>query len=393
MGVFIFFCWMVFCRFVCWKVWISWGICWVVFLKLNVMRVSMYVEIVVLFGDGIGLEVVVVVVVVLKVVVDCFNYIFIFSEYDIGGIVIDCYGELLLVLIFVVCQVVNVVLLGVVGGLKWFDLNVRVCLEQGLLVICKVLGLYVNLCLVCIYEVVLYVLLIKVELLQDVDFVVVCELIGGIYFGDKICDVDSVSDLCCYIVVEIECVLCSVFCLVWQCRGKVILVDKVNVFEILCLWCDVVVCIGCEEFLDVVLEYQLVDLMVMYLLVKLCEYDVIVIENMFGDIFIDEVLMLVGLLGLLLLVLLGELGVVGIYEFIYGLVLDIVGKGIVNLYVMIFSVVMLLCYLLGLEVEVVVVEVVVYVVLDDGVFIVDLVVKGKVVSMVVVIDVVLVKLG
>lgn len=352
----------------------------------------MYVEIVVLLGDGIGLEVVVVVLVVLDMVVECFGYIFCFIEYDIGGIVIDCYGELLLVVMLEVCCIVYVILFGVVGGLKWFDLNVMVCLEQGLLVICKVLGLYVNLCLVCFYLVVFGVLLIKVELFEGVDVVVVCELIGGIYFGEKICIVDSVSDLCSYSVGEIECVLCIVFWLVWICCGKVILVDKVNVLEILCLWCDVVVWIGCEEFLDVVLEYQLVDLMVMYLLVKLCEYDVIVIENMFGDIFIDEVLMLVGLFGLLLLVLLGEFGVVGIYEFIYGLVLDIVGKGIVNFYVMIFSVVMLLCYLLGLEVEVVVVEVVVYVVLDVGVFIVDLVVGGVVVSIFQVIEVVLVYL-
>ncbi|WP_312310649.1 3-isopropylmalate dehydrogenase, partial [Stenotrophomonas indicatrix] len=242
----------------------------------------MHAEIVVLPGDGIGPEVAAAAVAVLNAVAKRFNHTFTFSEHDIGGIAIDRHGEPLPASTLAACQAANAVLLGAVGGPKWSDPNAKVRPEQGLLAIRKALGLYANLRPVRTHEAALHASPIKAELLQGVDFVVVRELTGGIYFGDKTRDADSASDLCRYTVAEIERVLRSAFRLAQQRRGKVTSVDKANVLETSRLWRDVAARIGREEFPDVALEHQLVDSMAMHLLAKPREYDVIVTENMFG---------------------------------------------------------------------------------------------------------------
>ena len=340
----------------------------------------MQANIVVLPGDGIGPEITAVAVDVLKAVATRFGHSFSFSEHDIGGIAIDKHGEPLPAATLEACSKADAVLLGAVGGPKWSDPNAKVRPEQGLLAIRKALGLFANLRPVRTHPAALNASPIKPELLKDVDFVVVRELTGGIYFGDKTRDADSASDLCRYTVVEIERVLRSAFRLAQQRRGKLTSVDKANVLETSRLWRDVAARIGREEFPDVELEHQLVDSMAMHLIAKPRVYDVIVTENMFGDILTDEASMLAGSLGLLPSASLGEQGKVGIYEPIHGSAPDIAGKGIANPYATILSAAMLLRHSLGLEAEAAAIEQAVTAALDGGHFTADLAAQGQALS-------------
>jgi len=340
----------------------------------------MQANIVVLPGDGIGPEITAVAVDVLKAIASRFGHSFSFSEHDIGGIAIDKHGEPLPAATLEACSKADAVLLGAVGGPKWSDPNAKVRPEQGLLAIRKALGLFANLRPVRTHPAALNASPIKPELLKDVDFVVVRELTGGIYFGDKTRDADSASDLCRYTVVEIERVLRSAFRLAQQRRGKLTSVDKANVLETSRLWRDIAARIGREEFPDVELEHQLVDSMAMHLIAKPRVYDVIVTENMFGDILTDEASMLAGSLGLLPSASLGEQGKVGIYEPIHGSAPDIAGKGIANPYATILSAAMLLRHSLGLEAEAAAIEQAVTAALDGGHFTADLAAQGQALS-------------
>ncbi|MBD8636184.1 3-isopropylmalate dehydrogenase [Stenotrophomonas sp. 169] len=340
----------------------------------------MHAEIVVLPGDGIGPEVAAAGVAVLEAIATRFHHSFSFKEHDIGGIAIDRHGAPLPASTLDACRAADAILLGAVGGPKWSDPNATVRPEQGLLAIRRALGLYANLRPVRTHEAALHASPIKPELLRGVDFVVVRELTGGIYFGEKTRTADAASDLCSYSVVEIERVLRSAFQLARQRRGKVTSVDKANVLETSRLWRDVATRLGRDEFADVSLEHQLVDSMAMHLLAKPREYDVIVTENMFGDILTDEASMLAGSLGLLPSASLGEPGAVGIYEPIHGSAPDIAGKGIANPYATIFSTAMLLRHSLGLDAEAAAVEAAVHAALDAGVFTADLAAAGAAVS-------------
>jgi len=352
----------------------------------------MHAEIVVLPGDGIGPEVAAAAVAVLEAVATRFGHTFGFQEHDIGGIAIDRHGEPLPATTLEACRKADAILLGAVGGPKWSDPNATVRPEQGLLAIRKALGLYANLRPVRTHAAALGASPIKAELLEGVDFVVVRELTGGIYFGEKTRTADTASDLCSYSVGEIERVMRTAFRLAQTRRGKVTSVDKANVLETSRLWRDVAARIGRQEFPEIALEHQLVDSMAMHLLAKPREYDVIVTENMFGDILTDEASMLAGSLGLLPSASLGEPGAVGIYEPIHGSAPDIAGKGIANPYATIFSAAMLLRHSLGLDDEAATVEAAVYAVLDDGVFTADLAAKGFAVSTAAATDAVLAKL-
>jgi len=340
----------------------------------------MQANIVVLPGDGIGPEITAVAVEVLKAVATRFGHDFSFSEHDIGGIAIDNHGEPLPATTLDACAKADAVLLGAVGGPKWSDPNAKVRPEQGLLAIRKALGLFANLRPVRTQPAALHASPIKPELLRDVDFIVVRELTGGIYFGDKTRDAQSASDLCRYTTAEIERVLRSAFRLAQQRRGKLTSVDKANVLETSRLWRDIAARIGREEFPDVELEHQLVDSMAMHLIAKPRAYDVIVTENMFGDILTDEASMLAGSLGLLPSASLGEEGKVGIYEPIHGSAPDIAGKGIANPYATLLSAAMLLRHSLGLEAEAATIEQAVARALDDGLFTADLAAQGQALS-------------
>jgi 3-isopropylmalate dehydrogenase len=307
----------------------------------------MKANIVVLPGDGIGPEVTTAALSVLRTVARRYGHEFAFHEHDIGGIAIDRHGDPLPAATLAACQKADAVLLGAVGGPKWSDPNSKIRPEQGLLALRKGLGLFANLRPVRPHQAALNASPIKPHLLTGVDIMVVRELTGGIYFGDKTRTADSASDLCSYSVAEIERVVRSAFKLARQRRGYLVSVDKANVLETSRLWRDVTARIGRDEFADVRLEHLLVDAMAMHLLSKPREYDVIVTENMFGDILTDEASMLAGSLGLLPSASLGD-GKIGVYEPIHGSAPDIAGKGIANPYATILSCAMLLRHSLGL---------------------------------------------
>ena len=339
----------------------------------------MQANIVVLPGDGIGPEITVAAVEVLKTIAARFGHDFTFSEHDIGGIAIDKHGGPLPAVTLEACSKADAVLLGAVGGPKWSDPNAKVRPEQGLLAIRKALGLFANLRPVRTHPAALHASPIKPELLKGVDFIVVRELTGGIYFGDKTRDAQSASDLCRYTAAEIERVLRSAFRLAQQRRGKLTSVDKANVLETSRLWRDVTARVMREEFPDVTVEHQLVDSMAMHLLSKPREYDVIVTENMFGDILTDEASMLAGSLGLLPSASLGD-GKVGLYEPIHGSAPDIAGKGVANPYATILSCALLLRHSLGLHEEADCIERAVDGALNAQVFTNDLATGGRGVS-------------
>ena len=339
----------------------------------------MKAHILVLPGDGIGPEVTSAAVEVLQCVAERYGHEFHFDEQLIGGAAIDATGTPLPDATLQAAQRADAVLLGAVGGPKWSDPNAKVRPEQGLLAIRKALGLFSNLRPVKPHAATLGASPIKPHLLQGVDLMVVRELTGGIYFGDKTRSATDASDLCRYSVAEIERVVRHAATLARSRSGKLTSVDKANVLETSRLWRDVTSRVVREEFPDVQLEHQLVDSMAMHLLARPREYDVIVTENMFGDILTDEASMLAGSLGLLPSASLGA-GKTGIYEPIHGSAPDIAGKGIANPYATILSAALLLRHSLGLEAEAQCVEHAVSQALEAGIFTADLATTGHAVS-------------
>ncbi|HRF84267.1 MAG TPA: 3-isopropylmalate dehydrogenase, partial [Pseudoxanthomonas sp.] len=276
-------------------------------------------------------------------------------------------------------QRADAILLGAVGGPKWSDPNARVRPEQGLLAIRKGLGLFANLRPTRPHPAALGASPVKSHLLEGVDILVVRELTGGIYFGDKTRSDTDATDLCRYSVAEVERVVRMAAGLARARRGHLTSVDKANVLETSRLWRDVASRVMREEFPDVTLEHQLVDSMAMHLLSRPRAYDVVVTENMFGDILTDEASMLAGSLGLLPSASLGS-SRVGIYEPIHGSAPDIAGQGIANPYATILSAALLLRHSLGLEAEAAAIEAAVSDALDAQVFTADLADPGRAVS-------------
>jgi len=331
----------------------------------------MRADIVLLPGDGIGPEVTAAAAEVLREVGLRHGHDFRFHEHDIGGIAIDRHGDPLPPATLDACRRADAVLLGAVGGPKWSDPNAKVRPEQGLLALRKALGLYANLRPVRPHPAAIGASPVKPHLLAGVDLLVVRELTGGIYFGDKARDAGGASDLCRYSVAEIERVVRRACTLARARRGHVTSVDKANVLETSRLWRDVATRVVREEFPDVTLEHQLVDSMAMHLIARPRAYDVIVTENMFGDILTDEASMLAGSLGLLPSASLGD-GGIGLYEPIHGSAPDIAGKGLANPIGTILSAALLLRHSLGLEAEARCIETAVDAALADGAFTADL---------------------
>ena len=220
-------------------------------------------------------------------------------------------------------------LLGAVGGPKWSDPNATVRPEQGLLQIRSVLGVFANLRPVKVIEDLVDASPIKAELLRGVDMIVVRELTGGIYFGEKTRNASSASDLCTYHTHEIERIVRVAARLAAERRGKLCSVDKANVLETSRLWRDTTDRLIASEFPELELETLLVDAAAMHLLSRPADFDVIVTENMFGDILTDEASMLAGSLGMLPSASLGESSR-GLYEPIHGSAPDIAGRNIAN---------------------------------------------------------------
>jgi 3-isopropylmalate dehydrogenase len=286
-------------------------------------------KIIVLGGDGIGPEVTAEAVRVLEAAGRKFGLRLQFQEELIGGIGYDKAGSPLPDATLKACEGAAAVLLGAVGGPKWADIPVKFRPEQGLLAIRKALGLFANLRPVAVIPELMNSSPLKPEKLKGVDIMVVRELTGGIYFGRKERTATSALDTCEYTVAEIERVCRVAGQLASGRRGKVTSIDKANVLETSRLWRDVATRVFRDEFPKLTVEHLLVDAAAMHLLSRPGDFDVMVTENMFGDILTDEASMLPGSMGMLASASLGD-GPRGLYEPIHGSAPDIAGKGIAN---------------------------------------------------------------
>jgi 3-isopropylmalate dehydrogenase len=333
-------------------------------------------RIVILGGDGIGPEVTHEGVRVLEAVASRFGHDFKFEAHLIGGAAIDATQSALPTQTVSACGTADAVLLGAVGGPKWSDPNAKVRPEQGLLAIRKALGLFANLRPVTLHPALLDASPVKPEVLQGTDIIVVRELTGGIYFGEKQRTETSASDLCTYTVEEIQRVTRVAGRLAQGRRKSIVSVDKANVLETSRLWRSTVEDVLKSEFPDVALEHMLVDAAAMHLIKKPSSFDVMLTENMFGDILTDEASILAGSLGLLPSASVGA-GRLGLYEPIHGSAPDIAGKGIANPYGTILSVAMLLRHSLELPSAAQAVEKAVAEAITDGIRTADIAAKGK----------------
>lgn len=339
----------------------------------------MRAKIVVLPGDGIGPEVTEQAVRILQAVAKKFNHQFETEEQLIGGAAIDATGSALPTQTETACKQADAVLLGAVGGPKWSAPEAKVRPEQGLLAIRKSLGLFANLRPVTLHPALMDASTIKPEVLKGTDIMVVRELTGGIYFGEKTRTETTASDLCSYSVNEIERVTRVAGQLARQRRKQLVSVDKANVLETSRLWRTTVEKLMKNEFPDVQVEHMLVDSAAMHLIRRPSSFDVMVTENMFGDILTDEASMLAGSLGLLPSASLGA-GTLGLYEPIHGSAPDIAGKGLANPYATILSVAMLLRHSLKLETEAQAIESAVSSAISEGVRTADIAAGGPVAS-------------
>jgi len=314
-------------------------------------------------GDGIGPEVARAAEEVLAAVGEKFSHQFTVAHAHIGGAAIDATGDPLPPETLSAAKDADAVFLGAVGGPKW-DGGARRP-EEGLLGIRKALGLFANLRPVTPHPAVLGASPIKAEVLKGTDIMVVRELTGGMYFGEKTRTKDSASDMCTYTRAEVERVVRRAAEFARARRGKLTSVDKANVIETSRLWREVTIDVMNREFPDVELEHILVDAAAMFLISRPSSFDVIVTENLFGDILTDEASMLAGSMGLLPSASLGE-GKRGMYEPIHGSAPDIAGKGIANPMAAINSLAMALRYSCDLAEEANAVEAAVNACLDAG---------------------------
>lgn len=329
----------------------------------------MEADIVLLPGDGIGPEVIDQARLTLEHVAGTFGHTFSFSEHLIGGGAIDATGVALPTESLEACRASKAVLLGAVGGPKWDDPLASVRPEQGLLGLRKALGLFANLRPVRTYPALADVSPLRPERVADIDIMIVRELTGGLYFGEprlrevvdgKIRAVDTLE----YGEEEIRRIVRLAFKLAAGRGGIVTSVDKANVLETSRLWRQVAEEVA-TEFPAIRLEHQLVDSAAMRLIQAPGSFDVLVTENMFGDILSDEASVLSGSLGLLPSASLNETSL-GVYEPIHGSAPDIAGKRLANPLGAILSAAMLLRHSLGLEEEAQAVEAAVEDALEDG---------------------------
>jgi 3-isopropylmalate dehydrogenase len=305
-------------------------------------------SIVLLPGDGVGPEVARAARTALEAVAAKFGHDFAFAEHLIGGIAIDETGEPLPDATLTACLKADAVFLGAVGGPKW-DLAPKRP-EQGLLAIRKSMGLFANLRPATVDEALIDRSPLKADAVRGVDILIVRELTGGIYFGERTRTATWASDLCTYSVEEIERVAKIAFEAARGRRGKLTSVDKANVLETSRLWRETVVRLHKEHYPDVTLDHGLVDSAAMKLITGPRDYDVILTENMFGDILSDEASVLAGSIGLLGSASLGADGP-GLFEPIHGSAPDIAGQDKANPIGAIRSAAMLLRYGLGLAKE------------------------------------------
>ncbi len=326
----------------------------------------MQAKIVTLPGDGIGPDIIAEAVRVLDHVARRYGHTFSFEEALIGGCAIDATGNPLPDKTLAACARADAVLLGAVGGPKWSDPTASVRPEQGLLGLRKHFDLFANLRPVKAYPALAQYAPLRADLLDGVDILFVRELTSGAYFGERHeqGDGDRAWDTMFYTVEQVERVARVAFEAARARRGKLTSVDKANVLASMRLWRRVVIDVA-KDYPDVELEHVLVDACAMYLMRYPSSYDVVLAENMFGDILSDEASIIAGSLGMLPSASLNA-GTFGVYEPIHGSAPDIAGKGIANPIATILSAALLLRHSLKLEAEARAVEAAVEAALAEG---------------------------
>ncbi len=323
-------------------------------------------SIVLLGGDGIGPEIIGAAVEVLDTVA---SGSFTYSEQVFGGASIDAHGVALTDEVLAACRQSDAVLLAAVGGPKWDTTDpAKPRPEQGLLGLRKGLGLFANLRPVRPVPALYDASPLRREVIERTNLLVVRELTGGIYFGEKRRDADSALDTCVYTRAEIERIARVAF---GAAKSRVTSVDKANVLETSRLWREVVREVHGGEFPNIELEHLLVDNAAMQLVSAPRHFEVILTENMFGDILSDEAAMLTGSIGLLPSASLGASGP-GVFEPVHGSAPDIAGTGTANPLAMILSAAMMLRRGFGMEAEASAVELAVDQALADGLRTADL---------------------
>ncbi|MGZ4197930.1 MAG: 3-isopropylmalate dehydrogenase [Solirubrobacteraceae bacterium] len=316
-------------------------------------------KVVLLGGDGIGPEIIGPTVEVLGAVGAELDY----EEHLFGGASIDAHGTALTDETLAACRASDAVLLAAVGGPKWDTTDPsKPRPEQGLLGLRKGLGLFANLRPVRPVPALYDASPLKLEVIERTDLLVVRELTGGIYFGEKTRTEDSASDVCVYTREEIERIARVAF---GAARSRVTSVDKANVLETSRLWREVVRDVHNREFPNIELEHLLVDNAAMRLIAAPRHFEVILTENMFGDILSDEAAMLTGSIGMLPSASLGGDGP-GLFEPVHGSAPDIAGTGAANPMAMFLSAAMMLRHGLAMEAQAAAVESAVDLALAEG---------------------------
>ena len=325
-------------------------------------------------GDGVGPEVIAAARRVVDATGSSLGFAVDWADYLVGGAAIDTYGVAIRPEDVIACGEADAILLGAVGGPKWSDPKATVRPEQALFALRGGLGLYANLRPVTVHPALVASSPLRPELLDGVDLLIVRELTGGIYFGARTEASGPAGDRAAldtlpYSEPEIERIVRLAFELAASRRGHVTSVDKANVLATSRLWRTVADAVAAEHP-DVTVAHQLVDSCAMLLVRRPADFDVIVTENLFGDILSDEAAVLAGSLGMLPSASLGERktahGTFGLYEPIHGSAPDIAGRDIANPIGTILSAAMLLRISLGNEAAAAAIEAAVSGALDDG---------------------------
>lgn len=306
----------------------------------------------VLPGDGVGPEIVSVSVAVLEAIAKKYRHDFAFTYADIGGVAIDTQGDPFPSTTQNICERSDAILFGAIGDPKFDnDPSAKVRPEQGLLAMRRKYGLYANIRPIMLFPGSENKSPLKPEILKDVDFVVVRELTGGIYFGEprgRSERGDKAFDTCVYTKDEIVRVAKFAFDLAAKRRKKLTVVDKANVLATSRLWRQTIQEMS-TGFPDIAIEYMFVDNAAMQIIKRPSEFDVIVTENMFGDILTDEASIITGSIGMLPSASIGDK--LALYEPIHGSFPRAKGKNIANPIGTILSAAMLLEYSFGLQQE------------------------------------------
>ena len=324
----------------------------------------MKANITVLPGDGIGVEVTREAVAVLNTVAQTFQHEFTFQTKLIGGAALDAVGEPYPDETRAACVASDAVLLGAVGGPQYDNNPPKLKPETGLLALRKSLGAFANLRPAILHEPLIDASPLKADIVRGTDMIIVRELLGGAYFGEprEITDERGLNTMV-YTAPEVERIARVAFELARRRKKKLHSIDKANVLESSQLWRKVVIRVA-QDYPDVTLEHGYVDSCAMALVMRPTAYDVIVTENLFGDILSDEASVLTGSLGMLPSASIG--GPVGLYEPVHGSAPDIAGQGIANPLGMIASVAMMLRHSFKLEKEAAAVESAISAILAEG---------------------------